>query len=86
MSIYSTASVARVDAERLIRLLDPGRLSNKVLEDLLFRLLGDASLHNFWICSADHHQGSRQDSSPGGYATETDLMRWLEERYKEGPH
>jgi hypothetical protein len=77
MSIYSTASIKRADAELLLKLLDTSRLSDKLLEQVLFMLVGDMTFHNFNI----HHEGD--EVGPGGLIDRAEVVHWLERLYKE---
>jgi len=77
MGIYSTASIWRTHAERFVRELDPEKLSDKQLEQILFLLVGDMSFHNFNI----HREG--YDVSPGGLIDASEIDDWLERLYEE---
>jgi hypothetical protein len=52
MSIYSTVNITQEDAIGLIEKVNPRYLTDRQLEEILFILYGEQTLHNFSIASA----------------------------------
>lgn len=49
MGVYSTMSITRADADRLLMGMRFDKLPDKVIEDVLFQIFGETTLHNFSI-------------------------------------
>jgi hypothetical protein len=76
MGVYSTAHVTRRDAIEALRIADYGKLSNDMLAQLLFVLVGDVPLHNFIV---EDELGEDRLHTARGY----DLRGWLDDLYEK---
>ena len=78
MGAYSTRHVERRVAVDALRVADYGKLSNEMLAQLLFVLVGDVPVHNF-IVEDEPQTGEHQIPT----ATDSDFRAWLEQLYEK---